>query len=99
MAFSPIVPTIHSNGSDGGALREQYANAHAALESAITALTNACPHERDYYIRGPEAYKQAMREHTKRMHALYEARDDMREIVSDLDEQMERRADWQAHHG
>jgi hypothetical protein len=73
-------PTIHLNGTSAEALRNQYAAAHTAVEQAITALSEAAPHGRDYYVRGGSAYAQAAMEHSYRMNALTRVRDELLEL-------------------
>lgn len=65
-----ILPTIHPNGTNRQALHEGYRDAITALEAAITALVFTAPNGRDYYPQGPDAYRQAEREHVARIRAL-----------------------------
>ena len=60
------VPTVHSNGTSGEALLDQVTGAMAAIRAAMDAMTEASPHARDYYTRGPHRLTQALVEHESR---------------------------------
>lgn len=74
------LPTVHLNGSGRAPLSEQYHNAYMAVHAAIVALREAAPHDRDYYIQGPDAGPQARREHEARIKALQGVLNDLAEF-------------------
>jgi hypothetical protein len=83
------LPVVHLNGSSGHKLLEDNRIAQRSVETAIDALCNAAPHGRDYYVKGPEAYTEARREHDKRVESLRAVLAELREIGRSLDEQVE----------
>lgn len=54
-----ILPSIHLNGTAGADLLAGYREAHEALTRAITAVSAAAPHGRDYYPQGDDAIRVA----------------------------------------
>ena len=65
---STILPTIHSNGSSAQCLTEDYSHARRAVQEAITALKAVDFNARDYYVQGPNAWTEAV----KQRHDLYQ---------------------------
>jgi hypothetical protein len=59
---SPIVPTIHLNGTGGETLKAEYYAAHKAIDAAVEALAAATLNARDYYVQSADAYYQAREE-------------------------------------
>jgi len=53
---SPIVPTIHLNGTSGQDLKAEYYAAYEAIEAAVEALVAATSNARDFYPQGADAY-------------------------------------------
>jgi hypothetical protein len=64
------LPTFHLNRTSAASLRDGYHPAYAALGAALTALTEGCPHARDYYPQGDDAFRAALSEHRKRVAAV-----------------------------
>lgn len=65
-------PTVHLNGTSRETLRESYQEAYDAILNAREKLRAACPNARDYYVQGPEAFREAAEEHARRDRALFE---------------------------
>ena len=65
-----VLPSVHMNGSGRKQLFEQHHNAYMAVQAAIVALRESFPHDRDYYIKGPDVGPQARREAEARIEAL-----------------------------
>jgi hypothetical protein len=53
---TPIVPTIHLNGTSGQDLKAEYYAAYEAIEAAVEALAAATSNARDFYPQGADAY-------------------------------------------
>jgi hypothetical protein len=53
---TPIVPTIHLNGTNGEELKAEYYAAFEAIEAAVEALAAATSNARDFYPQGADAY-------------------------------------------
>jgi hypothetical protein len=86
-----LVPTVHLNGTAGEVLRDQYAVAAAAVQDAISAVCDAGPNARDYYVQDPDAGLAAQREHEARVKALKAVRDDLAAIVDGIQDQLDAR--------
>lgn len=65
-----MFPSIHSNGTDYEVLGDQYGEARLAVLRAVKALELAEPNGRDYYPKGPDAFKRAREEHLTRLSQL-----------------------------
>lgn len=72
-----IAPTVHLNGTDRDSLLGQLRAAHDAVDTAISALSQAAPHGRDYYVQsdgedggGRSAIERAISEHRNRLARL-----------------------------
>ena len=63
-----ILPTIHSNGSSAQSLTEDYSHARRAVQDAMIALKAVDFNARDYYVQGPNAWTEAV----KQRHDLYQ---------------------------
>lgn len=55
------IPTIHSNGTSWKALLAQIVKAARDVRHAEDALREAWPNARDYYVEGPDAYREAVK--------------------------------------
>ena len=73
-----ILPTIHLNGTSRESLVDDACIARRALESAITALVQMRPHERDYYP-APGTFGPASDEHEQRIQAVRRVSDELME--------------------
>ena len=63
-------PMIHANGTSREVLLQQVFKARQALRAAIEALELTAPHNRDYYLLSPEAWRLAHVEHGHRVSRL-----------------------------
>ena len=79
--MSPMVPTIHMNGTSLGELQTQLMDALQAVDAAVDALRRACPNGRDYYPQGDRAIHDALREHGDRVARLAAVRDELTTIA------------------
>ena len=79
------IPTVHLNGTSREELMEQLLNAVEALRVAIDAVSAACPNGRDYYVQGPDATQEALRQHANRLHNLTAVRVELNEIAEAID--------------
>lgn len=86
-----LIPTIHLNGTSGEVLRDQWTAAGKALTAAITALCDAGPNTRDYYVQGPDAPLTAQREHEARIKVLRQMHADVSAVVDGIEEQLHER--------
>jgi hypothetical protein len=86
-----IFPTIHLNGTDGTVLRDAYTHAYEAVRAATTALADVPVNGRDYYPQGSHAGAAAYNEHSERVRHLTRIAEELHEIVSNIDEQMDAR--------
>jgi hypothetical protein len=64
------LPCIHLNGTSKDRLIEDLCKASHALNEAYEALKQTAPNGRDYYPLGPDAFKQADKEHVDRLRRL-----------------------------
>lgn len=78
------LPTVHINGTSREELQRQNREAWAAINAAITALNNAAPHARDYYVEGEEAFRKAAAEHLTRKAKLLEVQKELTQIAYHL---------------
>ena len=85
------VPSIHLNGTSKASLIKQYSDAMAALHIAISALQNAAPHTRDYYLQDTEkpgnekTITVALREHYARVDRLQSVLNELNTIATTVD--------------
>jgi len=82
-----IIPTVHLNGTSAEDLVAQFHDAYTAIEAAQSALRQATPNGRDYYLQGDDALTQALKEHQARMDALWQIRNDMVKLCEAVDDQ------------
>jgi len=78
------LPSVHLNGSGRIPLFEQHHKAYMAIQEAIVAMREATPHDRDYYVQGPDVGPQSRREHLARIEALEGVLDDVGRIWQSL---------------
>lgn len=86
-----IKPTIHLNGSSPESLREGYRKAAEALYDAISALCEAGPHGRDYYLQSNTAIYEAVAEHASRVDRLKSVQDELVQLAEHVQEQIDER--------
>jgi len=72
---SPIVPTIHLNGTNGEELKAEYYAAFEAIEAAVEALAAATSNARDFYVQSADAYYQHKEERAEAFASLRKAQD------------------------
>ena len=88
----PIMkPTIHLNGSSLGHLIEDYEKAARLVGDALVALGQTVPNGRDYYPQGPYACTVATKEHDARLAKLRDVRQELAEILDELQDQKDLR--------
>ncbi len=75
------MPTIHLNGTGKKMLLEGYENAYHAIRDAEKALNNVEFNARDYYVQGPEAWTEAVKEMQGRFEALAKIKKEIEEIA------------------
>lgn len=84
---SLATPTIHQNGSGYDLLFKLNAEAVGSIVDAISKLNAAAPHGRDFYVQGPDALAQAMKEHDNRLERLRSVLAELETILEDLSDQ------------
>ena len=84
-----MIPTLHMNGTSGADLLDQNTNAWEAVRAAIDALYAAAPNARDYYVKGPEAFSSAQRDHQTRLSTLTGVRDQLAALVEGIQDQID----------
>lgn len=78
-------PIVHSNGSGKANLLAWAEHCESALADALTALHYAgAPHQRDYYIEGPEAWAKAQKGFADRVKAVAEVHDFYKDLIDYL---------------
>lgn len=87
-----IAPTIHINGTSGEELVSQLASAGHALEYALTAVAQAAPNARDYYVKGDTAFREATTDHVSRLERLRSVSREIVDLLYDVLEQQDARA-------
>ena len=75
LIFSPIVPTIHLNGTNGEELKAEYYAAHKAIDAAVEALAAATLNGRDFYPQGADAYYEAREQRAEAFDKLRQVSD------------------------
>ena len=58
----PTLPTIHSNGTGKQTLLDGYLDAYHAVDAAAESLRRVEFNARDYYVQGPNAWPEAVKE-------------------------------------
>ena len=79
-----MTPTIHLNGTSRDELMRQLIDAREALRTAIYQLCEAYPNGRDYYVQGPDALPQAMKEHESRVARLQSVHDELGDLAESI---------------
>lgn len=74
---APHLPSIHKNGTAKASLIEQLMEAKQAVVMAIEALNQACPNQRDFYMRPDEHWELALSVFRGRKTALIAVRNDL----------------------
>ena len=79
------IPTVHLNGTGKKMLIEGYLNAHTAIRNAKKALDEIEFNPRDYYVQGPDAWTEAVREMDARFDAIKKVEEEIEEILIAID--------------
>ena len=74
-------PTVHINGTSRDDLENQQIAVVHAADKLLTALSNASPHARDYYVQDDMAAVEAAREHRVRIEAVVKIYNDAMDIL------------------
>ncbi len=85
------LPTIHLNGTDPQTLLDAYTAAHEAVRAATTALDAIPVNARDYYPQGDRAAFDAYREHSERIRHLAALAEELHQVISHIDAEMDAR--------
>ena len=80
------LPTVHMNGTGRRMLKEGYEKAWWAIREAENALRNIEFNARDYYVDGPEAWPEAVKEMEERFAALGKIEKDIETILESIRE-------------
>lgn len=86
-----LLPTIHLNGTDPQTLHDAYSAAYEAVRAATTALDAIPVNARDYYPQGGRAATDAYREHSERIQQLVTLAENLHQIISHIDAEMDAR--------
>ncbi len=78
------IPTIHLNGTSKERLVSGYEKAHRALRVAGEALSEIEFNPRDYYVQGPQAWPEAVREMDERLKALAKIQNEIETILEEI---------------
>jgi hypothetical protein len=81
-------PTLHLNGTGKNDLRDEYADAYAAIDKAIGALAAATLNGRDYYPQAEGSYYQARDERDAALNQLRQAHQYVGEMLMGICDQM-----------
>lgn len=79
------IPTVHINGTGKEMLVRGYEEAHRALREAGRALRKIEFNPRDYYVQGPDAWREAVKEMAERCTAIGKVEKDIEDILIALD--------------
>ena len=82
------IPTVHLNGTSGKELLKQMEVVGRAAHGLLTALYDAAPNGRDYYVKGPDALKRAMAQHQHRVKRIASVLEELDCIAEGIAEQM-----------
>lgn len=80
-------PTVHMNGTGKQSLLGDLEHAHLKVREAITALANAAPNARDYYVQSMDSYYAARTEHCDRVQKLVDVRKDLEALAENISRQ------------
>jgi hypothetical protein len=88
-----IVPTVHLNGTSAESLIAQLHAVDKALNDAVSAMSLATPHDRDYYVQDdPDAGPKARLANWERQIRIEAIRHEIQEIMQGVyDQTTERR--------
>jgi len=86
-----VVPTVHLNGTSGQDLLDQNKEVAGYLRVGLTAMFEAAPNARDYYVQGGNAYREARREYVDRCERVKAVLAEVDAIIEKIEEQVEAR--------
>ncbi len=75
------IPTLHLNGTGKIMLTQGYLEAYTALRRAEEAMYKIEFNPRDYYVQGPDAWPEAVKEMDARFEAIGKVRKEIEEIL------------------
>ena len=79
------IPTIHLNGTGKETLISGYHEAYDALRKVENALSDIEFNPRDYYVQGPDAWPEAVKEMDSRKLKIYEVKKEIEDILIALE--------------
>jgi hypothetical protein len=88
---TPIVPTIHLNGTSGQDLKAEYYAAFEAIEAAVEALAAATSNARDFYPQGADVYYKHRDERAEAFDKLRQVQDYVEGMLVGIIDQMKPR--------
>ena len=91
MTAKLTAPTVHLNGTSGNELADGYMKAAVAIQTAIEAIYETYPNERDYYLQEPGAHARACNEAIERAKRLICVRDAMLGLYETVMEQLDKK--------
>ena len=74
-------PTIHLGGTSREQLNADYRAAYDAVSEALRVVQEVWPHDRDYFMQGTEAMREAHSQHCARVKALRAIKDQYERLV------------------
>ena len=81
-------PRIHSNGTNGRVLLNEYLDAITALENVLKAVSKITVHGRDYYTISSTAASTTFAKHIKHLQKLTNIKDELTEIALNIQKQL-----------
>lgn len=81
---TPLAPLLHLNGSAAKVLLEQQQDIYDAALKLESALAQATPHDRDYYLIDSGAGAAARKEHLARIVAVRKILEDTRSLMTHI---------------
>lgn len=79
---TPTLPTIHSNGTGKQTLLDGYLDAYHAVDAVAMTLRKVEFNARDYYVQGPDAWPQAVKERQEMFAKLESIKQDLMSILT-----------------
>ncbi len=79
-------PTLHLNGTGKKMLTEGYRQAYEALREAEKAMSGIEFNARDYYVQGPEAWTEAVKEMATRFAMIGKVKKEIEGILISIEE-------------
>lgn len=89
MQITVAVPTVHINGTKGGALLSHALACRSTLQGALQVLQEYGPNGRDFYPQGDAAVVRAFDEHRARLKAIEDVIRQYEEIAEGIERQLD----------